>query len=307
MQHTLEQLKAFVAAAEEGSFSGAARRLGRAQSSVSQSVQNLEIDWGVDLFDRDGRYPELTPQGLELLEEARLLLRRSADLDRRAMAHSGEAEAHLTFVEDELVPLPFVFRILEGFKERFADVDLEIIFASPDEAETMIRSGRADIGATVFLGGEPEGLSLTRVMDIEFVHCVSPRHPLAAMNAVRRTDLEAHRQLVLSGRAGSGLVPSEASGIRRWASNSYYVVHQYACEGHGWAVLPRFMIEHDLTAGRLRTLTVPDGSRRLPLQLATRAEPDLGPAGRWLFEALSAARAQDLGQIPFSSVFLMPD
>lgn len=307
MQHTLEQLRAFVATAEEGSFSAAARRLGRAQSSVSQSVQNLEIDWGVELFHRTGRYPGLTEQGEELLGEARLLLRRSAELDRRAMARSGELETRLTFVEDELVPLPFVFRILEAFKDRFAEVDLEIVFASPDEAEHMIRSGRADIGATVFLGGEPEGLNLTRVMDIEFVHCVSPRHPLGAYREVSQTDLEAHRQLVLSGRAGSGLVPSEAHGIRRWASNSYYVVHQYACEGHGWAVLPRFMIEHDVKAGRLVPLRVPDGSRRLPLHLATRSEPDLGPAGRWLFTALAAARAQDLGQIPFSSVFLVPD
>lgn len=307
MRHTIDQLRAFVAAAEEGSFSGAARRLGRAQSSVSQSVMNLEIDWGVDLFDREGRFPVLTPQGEGLLKEARLLLRRSEELDRRAAAHAGETEARLTFVEDELVPLPFVFALLKDFERRFPDVELDILFASPQEAERMIRSGRADIGATVFLDGEPEGLSLTRIMDMEFVHCCSPEHPLAALRDVTRADLESHRQLVLSGSSGSGRIPSDAHGILRWASNSYYVVHQYACEGHGWAVLPRFMVEQDLAADRLRLLEVPGGTRRMPLHLATRAEPTFGPAADWLVRNLASVRLEDLRRIPFPPMFMMPE
>ena len=50
---TLDQLRVLVAVAEEGSFSAAARKLGRVQSAISQSVQGLETALGVTIFDRD--------------------------------------------------------------------------------------------------------------------------------------------------------------------------------------------------------------------------------------------------------------
>ena len=57
---TLDQLRTFIAAAEQGSFSAAGRKLRRAQSVVSQTLANLEGQLGVTLFDRSARYPTLT-------------------------------------------------------------------------------------------------------------------------------------------------------------------------------------------------------------------------------------------------------
>ena len=70
MAWTLEQLRSFVAAAEHGSFSAAARAGGRAQSVVSAHIALLEADLGVDLF-RRGHMPTLTEAGALLLVEAR--------------------------------------------------------------------------------------------------------------------------------------------------------------------------------------------------------------------------------------------
>src|SRR5271166_920756 len=72
---SLDQLRTFIAAAEEGSFSAAGRRLGRAQSVVSQTIANLEAQLGLPLFERAGRYPELTEQGRILLADARAVAR----------------------------------------------------------------------------------------------------------------------------------------------------------------------------------------------------------------------------------------
>ena len=68
---TLDQLRTFIAAAEQGSFSAAGRKLRRAQSVVSQTLANLELQLGVSLFDRSARYPQLTEAGRLLLVEAR--------------------------------------------------------------------------------------------------------------------------------------------------------------------------------------------------------------------------------------------
>ena len=54
---SLDQLRTFIAAADEGSFSAAGRRLRRAQSVVSQTMANLERQLGVKLFDRRGHLP----------------------------------------------------------------------------------------------------------------------------------------------------------------------------------------------------------------------------------------------------------
>src|SRR5271168_1761623 len=70
---SLDQLRTFIAVADEKSFSGAGRLLGRAQSVVSQTLANLEGQLGVKLFDRSGRFPVLTDQGRALLAVARVV------------------------------------------------------------------------------------------------------------------------------------------------------------------------------------------------------------------------------------------
>jgi DNA-binding transcriptional LysR family regulator len=60
---SLDQLRAFIAAADEGSFSAAGRRLRRAQSVVSQPLAKLEGQLGLKLFDRSARFPVLTDHG----------------------------------------------------------------------------------------------------------------------------------------------------------------------------------------------------------------------------------------------------
>ena len=68
---SIDQLRGFIAAVDEGSFSAAARKLRRAQSAVSELVSSLEGQMGVTLFDRSGRYPKLTSEGAVLLADAK--------------------------------------------------------------------------------------------------------------------------------------------------------------------------------------------------------------------------------------------
>jgi DNA-binding transcriptional LysR family regulator len=71
---TLDQLRTFIAAADQGSFSGAGRKLRRAQSVISKTLANLEGQFGVRLFDRAHRRPVLTSQGQVLLAHARTVV-----------------------------------------------------------------------------------------------------------------------------------------------------------------------------------------------------------------------------------------
>mgnify|MGYP001474754574 CR=1 len=104
MNWTLDQLRQFVTTAECGSFSAAARRLGKAQSAVSTAISLLEADLNVPLFDRSGRNARLTDAGELLLLEARELLRQAEAFDNRARSLSSGNEARLSLALDEALP-----------------------------------------------------------------------------------------------------------------------------------------------------------------------------------------------------------
>src|SRR3954466_15409075 len=97
---SLDQLRTFIAAAETGSFSAAGRRLSRAQSVVSQAIANLEEQLRVSLFDRTGRYPQLTDQGRVLLGDARAVAGGMDALKARAKSIAGGIEPELSVVMD---------------------------------------------------------------------------------------------------------------------------------------------------------------------------------------------------------------
>src|SRR6202166_2246916 len=89
---SLDQLRTFIAAADEGSFSAAGRRLRRGQSVVSQTLANLEGPLGVKLFDRRGHLPVLTDQGRALLADARAVAGDIDLLKARAKSLAGGLE-----------------------------------------------------------------------------------------------------------------------------------------------------------------------------------------------------------------------
>src|ERR1700691_3943298 len=101
---SLDQLHTFIAAADEGSFSAAGRRLTRAQSVVSKTLANLEGQLGVKLFDRSGRLPVLTDQGRALLADARAVAGNVELLKAQARSLAGGLEPELSVAVDIMFP-----------------------------------------------------------------------------------------------------------------------------------------------------------------------------------------------------------
>src|SRR5699024_11550957 len=99
MRFSMEQVEAFVLTAEHGSFSAAARALGRTQSTISSAISYLEISLGTELFDRSTRVPSLTEAGRTLLLEARALYDRAVTFERHGDALADEQAASITLAE----------------------------------------------------------------------------------------------------------------------------------------------------------------------------------------------------------------
>src|SRR5260221_10671320 len=107
---TLDQLRTFIAAVDEGSFSAAGRKLRRAQSVVSQALANLEAQLGVKLFDRSARYPKLTDEGRSLLVDARSVADNVDGFKARARAMREGLEPELAVAMDVMYPMQAVTR-----------------------------------------------------------------------------------------------------------------------------------------------------------------------------------------------------
>lgn len=77
----LEQLRAFVAVAEEKGFSAAGERLYKSHSAMSRAVSALETEFGTRLIDRGNRVFNLTPEGERLYGLAKALLEQAESLE----------------------------------------------------------------------------------------------------------------------------------------------------------------------------------------------------------------------------------
>src|SRR5258705_1425351 len=97
---SLDQLRTFIAAVDEGSFSAASRKLLRSQSVVSETISKLEEQIGVQLFDRSGRYPKLTPAGSPVLGDARSIITGFDLLKARAKGMYAGLEPELSISID---------------------------------------------------------------------------------------------------------------------------------------------------------------------------------------------------------------
>ena len=139
---SLDQLRTFIAAADEGSFSAAGRHLRRAQSVVSQTLANLEGQLGVKLFDRSARLPLLTDQGRALLADARTV---AGDIDlfkARARGMARGLEPELSVVADVMFPIAPITGAVAAFQEKFPATALRLYMEGRRAVVQQVLDGR---------------------------------------------------------------------------------------------------------------------------------------------------------------------
>ncbi len=139
MYPNAEALEAFVEAAAAGSFSGAARVLGKRQSSISESIARLEDDLGVSLFDRQGRYPLLTAAGEQLLDQARAVLSAHDRLANRATQLAAGVEPRLTLVISDTYQPTRYEALLTELDQRYPDLEFECLIAEDADVLSLVQ------------------------------------------------------------------------------------------------------------------------------------------------------------------------
>ncbi|WP_434635042.1 LysR family transcriptional regulator [Chromobacterium sp. CV08] len=284
MTLSIDAVTAFVYAAELGSFSAAARRLGKSQSTVSEAIANLEIDLGCVLFDRGTRIPGLTPAGQLLLPQARQIIAASQDLRQQAEQLGAGVETRLTIVLSDT----FQSRTLENvaclLEARYPLLELECLVGEQEDVLDLILSGRAQLGLVGALDRYPPDIRHQRQREAsELALYAAHRHPLAASGRVDETLLGRHRQLRLN-TYGDKTPPD--SGQRQWYAPSYLMLLDMARLGVGWAELPCWLVD-SFGGGELKQLDVAGWPKRMPVDLVWAARRPMGAAAGWLLRQLA--------------------
>ena len=292
---SLDQLRAFIAAVDEGSFSAAARKLYRVQSAVSGWISGLEGQLGVVLFDRTARLPKLTSEGQLLLADARKVVSAVDAMKARAKLMAGGLEAELSVVVDVFFPTTTISAAAKAFAEQFPLTPLRFFVEGLGAAYQPVLDERCSLGILTSLPLEFPSLVSEPLGAVPMTMVAAPSHPLARFHGqIPKRELEKHVQLVLTDR--SSLMAGKDYGVfspTTWRLADLSTKYAFLKDGIGWGSMPHYMVDSDLAEGKLVRLDM-HADFALGMSAFYRAAAPPGPAGRWFIDCLKGLS----GEVP---------
>ena len=286
---SLDQLRVLVAIADAGSFSAAGRRIGRAQSAISQAVAGLEATQGVQLFDRSGHRPQLTEIGRLLVDQARMVLASAARFEAVAANTRSGLEPELALAIDPLVPSGPLIESLRALRDTYPDLPVSFSTEGLGGAERRLRQGSAALAICLLLPSPPDDIAALPLLSVKLAPVAVPDHPLARLGRpITRADLDPHIQLVLSDPIDATGPSYGLASARLWRFVDLQRRLDMLLAGFGWCRMPEHLITQLLADGRLVRLELADDGARedLTIYAAHMRDRPLGPAGRWLLDDL---------------------
>lgn len=290
MRLTLESLRTLESIAEAGSFARAAERLHRVPSALTYTVQKLESDYDLQLFERVGRRMQLTAAGKAVVEEARALLRLAEATDNRLRKLGEGWEARLGIAADAMLPVDWLFPMVTDFDALATRTELRLIEETLGGPWDALIAGRADIAIA---GGEAPsgyGLSSARLAEIAWDFACAPGHPLlteAEKGPLPPRVLRRHRAVVAADSARK--LAARTAGVQDGQPVLAVsgVMHKIAAQAAGLGVgfVPRHLAHPWFADGRLLRLPVEIPRERTRLLVAWRGG-EQGLALNWFRERL---------------------
>ncbi len=289
MKLTLEALQVLDAIDRKGSFAAAAAELFRVPSALTYTVQQLEQDLGVTLFDRQGRRAKLTPAGFELLTEGRQLLRAATDLECRIQQVAKGWETELVIAVDTIIGSENLNPLIADFLQLNSGTRLKVVEEVLGGNWDALLSNRAQlvIGAAGELppGG---GFATLPLMHLSFVFAAAPDHPICRLpQPLAEGVIVRHRAVAVADSSRNQ--PARSAGLLSGQetitvpSMAAKVAAQIAGLGVGY--LPTAIARREAQAGRLRILEVEELKPGGELTIAWRPSRT-GKALRWFVQQL---------------------
>lgn len=289
MKLSLDALAVLDAIDRKGSFAAAADALHRVPSAITYTVQKLEQDLDLLLFDRRGHRAILTEAGTELLREGRHLLRAATALESRVKRVATGWETELKVAVSDLIPMHRLFPLVREFYGVECGTRLRLSSEVYGGCWDALASDRADLVIGAPGDGPVGGGYATRALgSVKWVFAVRPDHPLAHLpEPLKSSDLLDYR--AVSAADSSRNLPPRTSGLL--SGQDVFTVPDICSKrdaqvaGLGVGFLPVHLIGPDLDAGRLVVKAVEEPKPEISFFVAWRTK-DPGQALRWFLSRL---------------------
>ena len=296
MAFTLRQLQFFIAAAEAGSVTGAARALSISQSSVTEAIRALEDDLGVSLFERQARGLEITHKGSAFLRHARQIL---ADVAIARSAFRDEAETargRLSLGVTSLVAGYVLSDILSRFRRAHPRVELNVIEDNGDYLQHLLIGGELDVAVMLTSSvRDRTALHVETLLVSPYRLWLPLGHPLAQQEAIALEDVAGQPLIQLmvdeieeSTRRLTAALPVKPEIAFR--TRSVEAVRSLVATGAGLAILPSLVYRPwSLEGDRIEIRDVSGDLPSVQVGLAWRRGAPLSrPAHNFIRSAQSA-------------------
>ncbi len=299
MAFDLDNLRVFLAAVDHGSFSAAARALGRVPSAVSMAIANLEAELDLQLFDRSGREPRPTAHAAVLVPQARLLVEQLQRLNSHALSLTQglEASLRIALVPELLAAAPWS-EALRRLALEYPLLKVEVLTAPQADALAMLQSGRADLALVYERYGRETDEAFEEVAEERLVAVVAPSHPLCrrmGKEAIRDEDLLAERQVLVAGRDTEHVDKRIAVARLQWRTDNPAAALALVKAGLGWAWLPSGFVRALLQQGELVAIPTANFTNvlRFFVDVIWNSERPPGLAGRRFIALMEALREDE--------------
>ncbi|AAW88005.1 LysR family transcriptional regulator [Aliivibrio fischeri] len=286
MNWTLDQLNAFVTSVKCGSFSAAARQMGKAQSRISTAISNLETDLGFELFDRSARLPVLTQDGKDMFVEAQAILEQCERLQARADTVATGEEIALTVALDEAVPIDVFEDFFQKISAKFPLLKLTIINGSQADIARWVDEKKADLGFLFRVNVLSDSLEYLSLGFFNQALIVSPEHPLAQFEKPTLIQLNQYRQLVIRDRVGHS--QEKPISANHWYIDSYYYITALVIRSVGWALVPEHILESGWYKNQTQKLSTDHILDTLQIEwgVVKRRDSGMGNVMEWMIDEI---------------------
>lgn len=252
---TINQLRAFVAVCDHGSFSGAARELRRAQSAISHAISALERAFDCVLFERNARKATLTAAGRSLLPDARAVISRTEEMKMRAASIAEAGVPQVSIAVDTYFPRTHLIECLRTLQANFATVAINLRMTTMQGGERLVLEGTCGLAVTIADVPElsPETIERQHLCETHMVTVCAPSHPLAAIGgSIPREEFGRHIQLVVTDNQPDAEKSQQGvASVRQWWVNDLGAKHDLLRGSLCWGHMPHHMVADDLANGTL--------------------------------------------------------
>lgn len=254
---TLESLRVMDAIDRRGSFAAAAEELGRVPSALSYTMQKLEEELDVVLFDRSGHRTKFTNVGRMLLERGRLLLEVADKLTSDAEALARGWEPHLTIVCEALIPTASLFPLVDKLAQK-STTQLTLATEVLAGAWERLETGRADIVIAPDMHFRTSSEINSRPLySVVNVYVAAPDHPIhKEPEPLSDTTRVKYRGIAVADTARERPVLTVLllDKQQRLTVSSIDDKRRALLAGLGVASMPYPLVEKDIQEGRLKVI-----------------------------------------------------